>query len=60
MVYHYSLLQKFAVGLTTVFLKQFTEYGISANVVTGNYCDHTFVPKNKAKLVIEALCEPTK
>ena len=49
-----------AVGLTAVFSKTLTSYGISANVVAGFYHDHIFVPKDKAELAVEALEELSK
>ena len=49
-----------AVGLTSAFSKQLTEYNISANVVAGYYHDHIFVPKEKAKLAVEVLKKLSK
>lgn len=49
-----------AVGLTAVFSKTLTSYGISANVIAGFYHDHIFVPKEKAELAVKALEELSK
>ncbi|RDW90498.1 ACT domain-containing protein [Aspergillus mulundensis] len=46
-----------AVGLTAVFSKALTEKNVSANVVSGFYHDHIFVPVGKEDVAVRVLEE---
>jgi hypothetical protein len=48
-----------AVGMTAAISGRFTELGVSANVVSGYYHDHVFVPEGKEGIAMRGLEELT-
>ncbi|KAE8555585.1 hypothetical protein TMatcc_002845 [Talaromyces marneffei ATCC 18224] len=49
-----------AVGMTAVISGRFTELGVSANVVSGYFHDHVFVPEGKEGIAMRGLEELTR